>query len=323
MALTKEDYKERMRLGRERAAQLRADGLLPPRKNAKDRPREVTEAADRPSPLTDTAEFAAAVAAEVRQQVQALLPTLAAAIPQNADRPTTDETLEKLAMLIAELTDQGSSAPKRIPPEILLARKAAHERMIKLIEKETRATQRDPRHVPPTFHLTSKIVVRLDDAGEQVVEPLWRGADNRTYPTELGWLGIPNLAMEPQNESAQAIMDAFKESIGNKAATSFKIRDKDPNPDEGIETEYGVTETGRLVTGGGVQQRKADLGLVDKVSTAMLTRRPDLDRAGPGYQAGRGVILNQGASLRQQHGVAPYKDVRVLGSIAPPARQNG
>lgn len=320
MAHTREEFIRLTKEGRERAAAERAAGLRPPRKNSR-------SAAPSPAAVdvTQTDEFKAAVRASVDQAIKAILPTIAGMLPAQATstEDRTDDTLSRLAMMIAELTDQGSQAPKRIPPEIILARKAAHDRMVALILKEQRAVKRDPNHEPPTFHLTSKIIARLDDAGEQLIEPLWRGADNRVYPTELGWLGIPNLAMKPQNASARAIMDAFEESIGSKAETMFKVLDDHPEPDEGIETEFGVTESGRLVTGGGVQHRKEDAGRVETVSVAMLTRAPDLARAGPGHDVGLATVRNAGASLRQQYGVAPYKDVRVLGSIVPPARQNG
>jgi hypothetical protein len=292
-----------MRLGREKAALEREQGLRPLlTRNRHHRPANDQYA----GPITETPEFKAAVADAVSKAVNEALPKIAQGLASStaSEGIGIDAILSKLAMQIAELNDQGSSAPKRIPPEIILARQDAHERMMALIEKERRAKARDPSHEPPMFQLVSKMTADLPEAGSVLLEPVYRGADNRVYPTELAWLGIPNLAMEPQNASARAIMEAFKESIGNKVSTTFKIRDEDPSADQGLQTSYAVTSQGHVVTGG---------------SATLMTR----NRVDTGQPAGVAMVRNEPSVLVQNPGALPYKDIRVLGSIAPPARQNG
>jgi hypothetical protein len=91
---------------------------------------------------------------------------------------------------------------------------------------------------------------------------------------------------------AERIMAAFRESIGNQAPAEV-----------GVDTNIGLTDQGHVVVGGAIQQRK--------------------DRAAERPNFGALVIDEDGEALPSNGGGPAYTDVRVLGSIAPPARQNG
>jgi len=237
--------------------------------------------------LTETPEFKSAVADAVAAALPQLAATMAAA---SVGMASPEGFAEKLAAAIADLTDQGIGQPKRVPPDIILARAEADKHMRALMAEAAAADQ------VPTYRLVGKIVVAIEGAGETLVDPLWRGADNRVYPTVIGWRGIPNLAMEAENDWAKKIMAAFRASIGNQG-----------RQEAGVESGLALSPQGHVVSGG----------------AASLIASRDRDRAGPGSRAGLAMVQNDTAQIMQQHGAAPYVDIRVLGTIAPPARQNG
>ena len=155
--------------------------------------------------------------------------------------------------------------------------------------------------------------------GDELIEPMRRGADNRLYPTELGWLLPPNLAMVPLNESAKEIFALFKRSIGNQVATrvtGFKpIRDAlghevDGEPEFGHEPQGFITNQGHVVTAG-------------SSSLQMRNGIPDTGGGGSTATLDRGVARILGQEPNRQHSGPPMTQVRVLGTIAPPAVQNG
>ena len=246
--------------------------------------------ADKAAPLTEQPEFQAAVDAAVAQAIAALLPKLQQQSAASMPADETGSVFDRLAMAIAQLTDQGTGQPARVPPEILLARAEAKKRMYALIRAAAESEN------IPTYRLVAQISVALEGCGETLIEPLWRGSDNRVYPTEIKWLGVPNLAMEPTNDAASEIMQAFAESIGNRSRQAL-----------GVDTDLALTPNGHVVKG----------------AVASLISSRDRDRAGPGQHAGIAMVQNEAAQLIQQHGAPAYVDVHVLGSIVPPARQNG
>lgn len=243
-------------------------------------------AAEPKVPLTETAEFKAAVAAAAAEAARGVLAELTAARPQIAAASSDDvgTIMQRLAMNIAELTDQGVGM-QRIPAEIIQARAKAHARMVKIIA----AAERDGKVA--TYRLVGKCVLPVDGSGETLVDPLQRGADNKVSATKIRWAGVPNLAMEPINEIAAEIMAAFRESIGNQVPAEV-----------GVETNLGLTDQGHVVMGGGIQQRK--------------------DRSADRPRLGSLIIDDDGVAIPNGGGPA-YVDVHVLGSIAAPARQNG
>lgn len=116
----------------------------------------------------------------------------------DAERPSW---VSALALGIAELSDQGSGV-RRIPAPELAARDIARARMEELLE-ESRQTGTHPQY---RLHFP----VYLND---QLINPNFV-VDGKAQKTEIIWGGVPNEAMEPVNDVARGIFDAFLRSIG-------------------------------------------------------------------------------------------------------------
>lgn len=121
-----------------------------------------------------------------------------------ASLPDFGAMFERMAMAIAEISDQGTSR-KRVAPEILAARASAQARCIKLIN-EARAAGLDPEY---------KVIAKTY-LSERFVEPWQPGPNKQPIQTEIIWKGMPNKAMRPINDVAKAIYAAFDESIGTQ-----------------------------------------------------------------------------------------------------------
>lgn len=133
---------------------------------------------------------------------------------------------DRMAMAIAEISDQGT-ARKRVAPEVLAQRARAHEKMVKLIN-----TARDNGE-EPEYRLVAKTYL-----SEQFIEPFMPGPDKRPIPTEIIWKGSPNQAMRPLNDVARRIYAAFIESVG----TQEKLNGADNRP-------FAMTPGGVVVKG--------------------------------------------------------------------------
>ena len=136
----------------------------------------------------------------------------------------------------------------------------------------------------PRYHLVN--MVYLD---EMKVQPVWIDPiTKRQKPTEIEWPGVPNEAMRPINEVAKAIFAAFKESIGSTAPEDLVA-----------DLPKSMTANGLVVKTGGASVRPIAVN-VDGES-----QKPH----------------GQGLRLPQRHeGNASFEDIRVLGTVAPPAR---
>ena len=253
--------------------------------------------------LTGSPEFKAAVAEAAAEAIKGLLPQLTAARVGSGTAPQSDDRdfAGMLAQAIAALTDQGSGI-KRVPAEVMAGRAKARERMINLII-EARAQNK-----PATYTLRNKVVIN-----ERIIEPFWVSSDHKTHPTEIDFGGVPNEAMVPVNETAKEIFRAFKESIGT--TLGGKGRDGHALPGE---DSLGVTRGGLVVRNSAVS-----------VTMAQKTtpERPAWNGDGPMPAYEEAPQVNGGPEyepLRIQNDVekGQYKDVRVLGSIQPPARQS-
>ena len=280
--MPREEYLAKMREGRQRAAELRAQGLLPP--IVRKRPPEVQEAIE----VTERPEFKAAVDAAVKAAMQTLVVNLAPSVAETAAAQISSSPTagmfdpRALAMAIAELTDQGTGM-QRVPAEVIEARRIATARLSALIR------QANEIGVVPTYRLVAKTVLPTPD-GETLIEPLQRGRDNQVRPTKIRWPMVPNLAMEPADDWAERIMAAFRELIGNQAPAEV-----------GVDTNIALTDQGHVVVGSAIQQRK--------------------DRAADRPNFGALVIDEDGSALPSNGGGPAYTDVRILGSIATPARE--
>lgn len=173
--------------------------------------------------FTDTPEFKAAVAQAAAAAAKAardeVLAELRAVKPAEEGGSGYQAFSESLALAIAALTDQGSGT-KHVAPEILRARTMARERMETLILDAYRGGHK------AMYRLTSKVHL-----SHQVIDPLYiNPATKATEPTVIEWSGVPNEAMEPINDTAKEIFDAFMDSIGNRSLGGIDMREKRITP---------------------------------------------------------------------------------------------
>jgi hypothetical protein len=242
------------------------------------------------TPVTETPEFKAAVESAATEILARMLATqgIEAGVVANATAPapsTADDPMKLfrgIAMAMAEVADQGTDR-KRVAPEILEQRAVAAKRMMELI---TRARERGD---VPIYQLKNKVQLYIENLGPAVVEPIWRGNDKIHYPTEIESFGVPNLSFVPINAAAEEIFAAFVASIG----TTVIEHDLDP--------ALGLTAGGVVVRGAAAQVLFRSTG------------RPEMPLPNLARDDMAGIRRNQPAQT---------KDVRVLGSIHPPARQN-
>lgn len=240
------------------------------------------------SPQVGSPEFQAAVAEAASQAAAKIVAELMAVrggAPVAA--PSSDMVwARQLAQAMAEVADQGTDR-KRLAPEVLAQRTEAAEHMQRLII-DARA-----RGDMPLYQLRGKVVMKVvengRDMGEGVIEPIWVGTDRAHHPTEIDWPGVPNQQMIPLNEAAQRIFDAFILSIGNVPVAKEV---------EGL----AVTAGGAVVRGGAAAALFRATG-----------RAPDM--AGPAPSMGDAVSVRRNSP-------APTRDIRILGTLHPPAREN-
>ena len=205
---------------------------------------------------------------------------------------------DRMAMAIAEISDQGT-ARKRVAPEILANRAKAHEKMVRLIgdarhhcgeaEKKAAAARRigdtleaerqdaEVTKWSPEYRLVAKTYL-----AEQLIEPFRPGPDRRPIPTEIIWKGAPNQSMKPINEVAKAIHSAFQDSIGSQE----NLKGMDNRP-------FAMTPGGVVVKG---------------LPSAARREIPQ-------------DLLGDEVRITSQNDPTA-SHVRVLGTVAAPARQN-
>lgn len=136
----------------------------------------------------------------------------------------------------------------------------------------------------PSYRLKAKCY--LD---EVLIDPVWIGADHMQHPTEIDWPGVPNSAMVPINDTATEIHKAYLESVGSV-----------PKEDEVPDGEFRVTAGGLVVRG-----------------------RPVPQRAQTGLRNGAPTAGDQGLRIKhKEQAPGKFKEVRVLGTVAQPARES-
>jgi hypothetical protein len=257
------------------------------------------EAAGRAAAMTQSPEFQAAVAVSVQAALADILPKLQGAHVAAGTAPQGDtaDFANQLAMAISQLTDQGTGR-SRVAPEIMASRQKARERMINLLI-EARAEGKTA-----SYRLKNKI--HLD---ERIIEPVWIDAHHTARPTEIDFPGVPNEAMTPINDVAKAIYAAFMESIGSVVPG----KGVDGHGLPGIET-LAVTPKGVVVRNGAVSRTMAAKAVVSEgpMQSAYEAEAPHVNGAGPEPTV---TIHHEGQPGR-------YKDVAILGTIQPRARQS-
>lgn len=166
------------------------------------------------TPLTETEEFKAAVAAATQAIEQRILQQIGA-IRENTNLTPPSDDAERFARVLsaqlAELIDgdrrrQGQAA--RLSGEEIEARREATERMERLLT-EAFANDQEPQYD----------VMRPMYLEEQLVEPTWQNAATKILMRrQIVWFGVPNEFMAPANKVAEEIHAAFLRSVGGATA---------------------------------------------------------------------------------------------------------
>lgn len=167
-----------------------------------------------PVDVTKTPEFQAALEAALlasRAEMQKMVAdTIAATVktavpaPAGGEQMNVIEVINNLAMAIAQMNDMNapSSAPVRIPPEIMHRREQAREEMVDLLMKLK------AKNILPRYRAVSKLWLN-----ERVVDPfVMDPATKRPKPIEFGWDGEPSDAMRPADAYAEQVYALFKET---------------------------------------------------------------------------------------------------------------
>jgi hypothetical protein len=171
-------------------------------------------------PIRPKAEAAAPSFEMTKEAFEAALVDAAAkgaalAVAQMASAPSQGvgggmaEIADRLALSISELTHQGDPRSKPLDPKVIAQRKAAEDRMHELILEAQALEPTDPRR--PRWKTRSKCIFN-----DMIIDPYRTDpATKRAVPREFVWCGPPNIPMEPLNEFAKEIKEAFLAFIGN------------------------------------------------------------------------------------------------------------
>lgn len=236
-----------------------------------------------PNDFTSTVEFQAAVQKAAAQAAQEAVDKIMAAMAlKNAQASTGGDTFSAEALAMAiAALTDQDTNKKRVAPEEIARRNAARDKMHELLQKARATGQR------PEYRLTAKVYL-----SERFIEPYTLGDDKKTRPTEIIWPGVPNEAMQPLNDCAKEIFAAFKESIGGSTG---RVK--------------GESTKGHWVTPGGVV-----------VKGDAPRRREVGDGQDPASYFNGDDVSVKNADLGSPNDPTATH-VRVLGTIAPPARQ--
>ena len=240
--------------------------------------------------MTETAEFKSAVKAAVKaaaKEIKAeVLDDLVAA---KAETGSDTSVLERLALHIAEISDQGTGR-ERVPPDVLAKMGAAHKRMIALLHDAKK------KGLKPEYRVTSKQYLN-----ERLLEPFNLGADKKAEYTEIFWSGVPNHGLMPINDIAKQVFAEFIASVGGMA----KIKGQDDRP-------LVLTQDGLIVKGD--PSKRNVVGSLG--GQGAFEDAPGTD---DGFNDDLGV---RGVSGMKHHEDPNAEFIHVLGTVLPPARQN-
>lgn len=212
-------------------------------------------------PFMETAEFKAAVSAQVEALIPQLLERLGAVrgepgVSSEAHDPTF---AKQLAYEIATYRGQENGRFYLDPGEAEKRRQAMTELTEMLIDLRAKADRFAAEHPHefvnpyiPSYRLTSKTqLVISDEQGRAIpvlMDPIYRDEQTRqTRQTEIDHPGIPNLAMEPSNEAATRVMALFRTFIGEEAP--IDPRTGVPIPSDADLGAVALSRTGTVVRG--------------------------------------------------------------------------
>lgn len=259
--------------------------------------------------ITETPEFKAAVETAVEAATKKILAMLSgrtesaaaepsAAAPAAAPAPEFLAFANALAMSISDLGGQGVGKIKKVAPEVMAERTAAHGRMVELIVDAYKAADAARRAgdqeaadaATPLYALRDKVYF-----GERIVNPIYvEPFTGRKRQQEIEWFRSPNHSMTPVNDIAKAIHAEFMQWTGTKIATPLDdLRD------------LAITASGFVVRGGSASlQRNANL------------RDVEAQHTGAANQQALGAL-----KLRGRAG-AGATEVHVLGTLHQPALES-
>jgi len=238
------------------------------------------------------AELSDIVSAQVKQFAAELLASKSAS---SGD----DNLVERLALAIADISDQGTNR-KRVAPEILAQRAKAHVRMVELLkavhERMKAEGLADDIDAAQELGLVPEYRIRVQMyLDNQLIQPFYVDSNKRAQPTEIFWMGAPNDGMVPLNGVAAEIHDAYRESVGDNSQIGGKWADNNQG--------YWVTAKNGLVVKG--------RGPVRQTVGSMESSIPaDLDRG------------NSSSMLKLRAPIDPNaSEVAILGTVMAPAKQ--
>lgn len=240
-----------------------------------------------PTDFTQTQEFKSAVQeAATAAAAEAMAKLMADFKPASDDRgASVDSESDAWAKRLATYIANLSDqrdGRKFVAPEIVEDMRRARDRMHALLH-----AVRD-RGLRPEYTVIAKTQLN-----EQLIEPFTQTDDRKVKATHIVWTGVPNEAMRPLNDVAKEIFAAFSDSISGKALEL----NQDQRPI--FLTYSGLVVNGtppaRKTIGGGEVNR--DFSFSDQM-----------------------VVVDESAIGDPYDRNAPH--VRVLGTLADPARQN-
>ena len=191
--------------------------------------------------------------------------------------PDERNWVKDLAMEISQVNDQGSGR-KRVAPDVLKARAEARKRMHELIDASPRAGSPGAAR----YRIVAKTYL-----ANQLVVPFWIARDHSVRDTEIDWDDVPNDSMRPMNEPAEAIYNAFMDSIGTP---TWKAPE---------ENRVGMTPKGLVVHGRAVPAKR------------------EVTSGQTGYEPGGFT----GIKIHHKSETGQMVKTHVLGSIVPPAER--
>ncbi len=208
-------------------------------------------------PFTETQEFKDAVAAAAKQAASEAAAATVAMLAKAQSSPFDATSLvEQLALAISDLSHQGDPSRKPVDPKVLAERRAATERMNKLIDEAMALPSGDKN--APKYQTRSKLMF-LDTE----ITPYYRDpGTKKMVPREFWWRGEPNDAMVPINDFAKRIYAEFRLSRGNRADYDKSVRFTTWVSDKGLIIE-GTAPRRREVAEPEVGSKQLEIGRPD------------------------------------------------------------
>lgn len=252
--------------------------------------------------LTQTPEFQMALAAatteihdRIMAEVKAMMPKVKAGEKVAEDDGEIQKLARAIAMSNAEIADQGTRR-KRVSPAVLEARNQSMIRMHELLE----AAQRLPKSKLPVYRVRSKVYL-----GDRLIEPFQRLAGGKVVPTNIIFVSAPNLGMEPVNDAAKEIYDAFIGTISGGDQTINGVKAPDPSGAKPL----WMTNNGAVIATPTATAREHGMVLEPEMISLDEREIPDV---------GDGSRLGGAAEIISVDDPRATK-IPVLGTIAPPA----